>query len=73
MHQDYIKLCEDANNPIANYTMYALIFNEKFSISFFVSKIDQCEFCTGYENAKEEGKLSLQERHEIHSNEITSS
>ena len=46
--------------------MYSKIFNEKFNLSFFIPKKDQCEQCIAYENAKQDEKVDLEARYQMH-------
>ncbi|CAH1967358.1 unnamed protein product [Acanthoscelides obtectus] len=69
LHREYVMLCKEKKVASANYNMYFKIFNEKFNLSFFVPKKDQCDFCTAFEQMSAEEKASQYEKYNEHQKE----
>ncbi|KAJ8915396.1 hypothetical protein NQ315_008284 [Exocentrus adspersus] len=69
LHRDYTIMCQEKNINSASYRTYYEIFTKEFNIGFFCPRKDQCDLCTEYTNASEEGKQVIQEKYERHQKE----
>lgn len=58
MYEHYQQKCEASKCEPVKLSMYRRVFNEEFNISFHVPKKDQCNVCTQYHNAENEGSLT---------------
>ncbi|KAJ8926235.1 hypothetical protein NQ314_021423 [Rhamnusium bicolor] len=69
--EDYKQNCISQNRPYGNRVMFSPIFNMVYNISFFSPKKDQCELCTAFQLANNDGKESLRQRYDEHHQEKT--
>ena len=70
MYDLYKAKCQEEQRPSVNLSMYCRIFNENFNLSFHVPKKDQCNLCSKYHTAEQDGALTdkMKEEFNIHQN-----
>ncbi|XP_050515305.1 uncharacterized protein LOC126890430 [Diabrotica virgifera virgifera] len=59
LHRDYKLECQQNKKLFGNYTAFRKTFLEKFNISFFIPKKDNCSTCEQYKNCPENEEFKL--------------
>ena len=68
-YRDYKISQEELELPFAHSSLFNRIFREKFNISFYVPKKDQCDLCESFKNTDDDGKKLLLESFNTHQKE----
>ena len=68
MYDLYKEQCQKEDKQFVKISMYRRIFNEEFNLSFHVPKKDQCNLCSKYYCAEQDGTLTnkMKEEFKLH-------
>uniref|UniRef100_A0A6P7H5S2 Uncharacterized protein LOC114346528 n=1 Tax=Diabrotica virgifera virgifera TaxID=50390 RepID=A0A6P7H5S2_DIAVI len=66
MYGLYVEYCEVKNIIAATESMYRIIFNTEFNLSFFIPKKDMCDICNKYTESTTEEKNEIEEEYQTH-------
>ena len=55
MHELYVEKCKHDGLETVKFSKYRQIFNSSYDFSFHVPKKDQCNMCTTYNTAEQNG------------------